>query len=71
MIQPLIFAQSQWWWALVIVGIFVVIVGIVIFIKRHVKAFKTDERPKSEKEIAAEEVNRLLETVEEDKKEEE
>ena len=71
MIQPLIFAQSQWWWALVIVGIFVVIVGIVIFIKRHVKAFKNDERPKSEKEIAAEEVNRLLETVEEDKKEEE
>ena len=50
--------------------IFVVIVGLVILIKKNVKAFKTDERPKSEKEIAAEEVNRLLETVDEDPKQE-
>ena len=63
--KPIIFA-SQWWWSLVIVGIFVVIVGVVILIKKNVKAFKTDERPKSEKEIAAEEVNRLLETVDEE-----
>jgi len=41
-------------------------------IKKKVKEFKNDdELPKSYKEIAAEEVNRLLETVEEEKKEEE
>jgi len=50
----------------------VVIFAVVILIKKKVKEFKNDdELPKSYKEIAAEEVNRLLETVEEEKKEEE
>ena len=61
-----IYANNQWWWALVIVGIFVVLVGIVIFLKRHLKAFKSDEKPKSEKEIAAEELSRILQDVEEE-----
>ena len=64
--SPIVFANNQWWWSIVIVGIFVVIVLIVILLKRHVKAFKSDERPKSDKEIAAEEVNRILETVDEE-----
>ena len=62
-----IYAQSsQWWWALVILGIFVVIVGVVIFLKRHLKAFKSDEKPKSDREIAAEELNRILQPIEEE-----
>lgn len=51
--------------ALLIVAIFAVIVVVVILIKKHVKAFKSDEQPKSDKEIAAEELDRLLEPVEE------
>lgn len=65
------FANNQWWWSLVIVGIFVVVVAVVILIKKNVKAFRNDERPKSDKEIAAEEVNRILETVEEEEKDKE
>ncbi|MBQ9458041.1 MAG: hypothetical protein IJU64_06065 [Bacilli bacterium] len=63
---PHIYANNQWWWALVIVGIFIVIVGLVILLKRHLKAFKSDEKPKSEKEIAAEELSRILQPVEEE-----
>ena len=50
---------------ILIVAIFAVIVLIVILLKRHVKIFKSDEKPKSDKEIAAEELDRLLEPVEE------
>ena len=64
---PAILAQSQWWWALVIVGIFVVIVGLVILLKRHTKMFKDDEKPKSDREIAQEELDRVLEPIEEEK----
>ena len=42
------------------------IVGVVIFLKRHLKAFKSDEKPKSDREIAAEELNRILQPIEEE-----
>lgn len=52
--------------ALLIVGIFGVIVVAVILLKKYTKLFKSDEKPKSEKEIAAEELDRLLQPIEED-----
>jgi len=50
---------------IVLVAVFGLIVLVVILIKRHVKIFKNDEKPKSDKEIAAEELDRLLQPVEE------
>lgn len=57
---------------LILVAAFGVLVLLVILLKRHVKIFKSDEKPKSDKEIAAEELDRILEPVEdlEPKKEE-
>ena len=52
--------------ALLIVGIFGVIVIGVILLKKYTKVFKSDEKPKSEKEIAAEELDRLLQPIEEE-----
>lgn len=49
---------------IILVAVFGVIVVVVIMIKRHVKIFKDDEKPKSDKEIAAEELDRILEPVE-------
>lgn len=43
---------------------FGIIVIVVILLKKHVKIFKNDEKPKSDKEIAAEELDRLLQPVE-------
>ena len=48
-----------------IVAGFGIIVLIVILLKRKVKFFKDPEAPKSDKEIAAEELDRILEPVEE------
>ncbi|MBR1846096.1 MAG: hypothetical protein IJ787_00025 [Bacilli bacterium] len=50
---------------LLLVAGFGLIVLLVILLKRHVKVFKSDEKPKSDKEIAAEELDRILEPVEE------
>ena len=50
---------------IILVAGFGVIVLVVILLKRHVKIFKSDEQPKSDKEIAEEELNRILEPVEE------
>ena len=46
-------------WAVpvLIVGIFGVIVLIVILLKKHVKLFQSHEQPKSDKEVAAEELD--------------
>ncbi len=54
-----------WAIVLIIVAIFGAIVLGVILLKKHVKIFKNDEKPKSEKEIAAEELDRILQPVEE------
>lgn len=59
---------------LVLVAIFGVIVLGVILVKKYVPAFKNTDKPKSEKEIAEEEVDRLVVDVEEgltEKKEDE
>lgn len=50
---------------IILLAVFGVIVLIVILIKKKVKIFKSDEQPKSDKEIAAEELDRLLEPVDE------
>ncbi len=64
--KPLILAQSQWWWAPVIIGIFALVVLVVILLKRHTKIFRSDEKPKSDREIAKEELDRVLQPIEED-----
>lgn len=64
--KPLIFAQSQWWWAPVIIGIFALVVLVVILLKKHTKIFRSDEKPKSDREIAKEELDRVLQPIEED-----
>ena len=56
---------ASWLIPLIIVAVFGVIVLAVILLKRHVKFFQSDEKPKNEKEIAEEELNRLLEPIEE------
>ncbi len=50
---------------IILVAVFGLIVFLVIMLKRHVKWFKSDEQPKSDKEIAQEELDRILEPVEE------
>ncbi len=58
----------------VLVAFFSVVVLLVILLKKHVPGLKNEEKPKSDKEIAKEELDRLLETVDEplqEKKEEE
>ena len=62
--KPLFLAGMPGWLIpIIIVGVFGVIVLVVILIKKNVKAFKTEEKPKSDKEIAQEEMNRLLVSV--------
>jgi flagellar biosynthesis/type III secretory pathway M-ring protein FliF/YscJ len=48
------------WYTLGLVAIFGVIVLAVILVKKYVKPFKNDEKPKSDKEIAEEEVKRMV-----------
>jgi len=48
----------------ILVAVFGLIVLLVMMLKKHVKWFKSDEKPKSDKEIAQEELDRLLEPVE-------
>ena len=57
----------------VLVAFFGLVILLVILLKKHVPVLKNDEKPKSDKEIAKEELDRLLETVDEplqEKKEE-
>ena len=49
---------------LVLVGFFALVVLLVIVLKRHVPGLKNNEKPKSDKEIAKEELDRVLEKVE-------
>lgn len=56
---------------LIIIAVLAVIIGLIILAKRHLKIFKSDEKPKSDKEIAEEEINRLLEDVDDEKIKEE
>lgn len=63
---------SQSWFILLMLLLgFGVIVFAVIMVRRYSKHFKSLEKPKSDKEIAEEEVNRLLVDVEDEKTKEE
>ena len=55
--------SAPWFIIIALLLFFGVIVLVVILVKRHSKAFKSEEKPKSEKEISDEEVNRMLEDV--------
>lgn len=48
---------------LVLVGFFALVVLLVILLKRHVPGLTNNEKPKSDKEIAKEELDRVLEKV--------
>jgi len=56
-----------WLIPLILLLFFGAIVLIVILIKKYAKPFKSDEKPKSEKEIAAEELDRVLQPIEDEK----
>lgn len=57
---------------LILVGGFGTIVLAIILVRKFVPAFKNNEQPKSDKEIAEEEVNRLVVDIKgEEKKQEE
>ena len=55
--------DRPWFFILMLLLIFGSIVIIVMLIKKYAKPFRTDEKPKSDKEIAEEEVNRLVQDV--------
>ncbi len=50
---------------IILVAVFGLIVILVIVLKRHVSIFKDNEKPKSDKEIAAEELDHILQPVDE------
>lgn len=60
-------------WAipLVIVAVFGVIVLAVILLKKHCPIFKSDEKVKSDKEIAQENLDKILEPIEDPKEKKE
>ena len=62
----LAFYEQPWFIIVMLLAIFGAIVLAVILIKKYAPAFKTDDKPKSDKEIAEEEVNRLVRPVEDD-----
>ena len=64
LIPNILASAGDWWWLFVILGIFAVLVVVIILVKRKVKIFQNPEQPKSDKEIAQEELDRLLEPVE-------
>ena len=68
---PLLATNNEWWILLVILGFFVILVVAIILVKRHVKIFQSDEKPKTKEEIAKEELERLLEPIEEMKPQDE
>lgn len=58
--------SQPWFIILMLLLIFGAIVLAVIMIKKYAKPFQNDEKPKSEKEIAAEEVKRVVVDVDEE-----
>ncbi len=55
-----------WAYPIIIFGVFGVIVLIVMLLKKYVKPFQNHDKPKSDKEVAAEELERILQPIEED-----
>ena len=63
----IVFADSMGWLTpVIIVAVFGVIVLAVILVKQHVKPFQNQDKPKSDKEVAQEELDRILQPVEDD-----
>lgn len=63
----IVLADSMGWLTpVIIVAVFGVIVLAVILVKKHVKPFQNEEKPKSDKEVAQEELDRILRPVEDD-----
>ena len=63
----IVFADSLGWLTPVITAaVFAVIVLAVILEKKHVKPFQNQDKPKSDKEVAQEELDRILQPVEDD-----
>lgn len=58
--------NQSWFIIIALVLIFGVIVIAVILVRKYSKHFKSDEKPKSDREIAEEEVNRILVDVEDE-----
>ena len=59
--------EQPWFIILVLLLFFGIIVFAVIMLKRHSSLFKSDEAPKNEEEVVREELDRVLETVEDEK----
>ncbi|MCI2111329.1 MAG: hypothetical protein LKK13_03180 [Bacilli bacterium] len=60
------FYEQPWFIIVMLLAVFGLIVFAVIMVKRYAPAFKSDEKPKSDKEIAEEEVNRMVRPVEDE-----
>jgi hypothetical protein len=58
--------EHGWLFVLIILAVFGLIVIGVILLKKYAPHFKSQEKPKSEEEIAKEEVDRLTRPVEDD-----
>lgn len=58
--------NQPWFYVLMLLVIFGAIVILVILAKKYFKPFQNDEKPKSEKEIAEEEVSRMVRPVEDE-----
>lgn len=58
--------EQPWFFIVMILLVFGCIVLAVILVKKYAPAFKSNEKPKSDKEIAEEEVNRLVRPVEDE-----
>jgi len=59
--------MPDWLIPVLLVGGFGVIVVIVILLRKYAPMFKNDEQPPSPKDVAKEELDRLLQPMEEDK----
>lgn len=62
---PIFDAMPGWAILLIILAIFGAIIIGVMLLRRHTKLFRDDSKPKSEKEVAAEELERLLQPIDE------
>lgn len=64
---PILAGMPDWLIPVLLVGGFGVIVVIVILLRKYAPMFKNDEQPPSPKDVAKEELDRLLQPMEEDK----
>lgn len=58
--------MAPWLIIIILVAFFGLVVLAVFLVRKYSKAFQSDEKPKSVDEVAAEEVDRVLEDVEDE-----